>query len=69
MVSLSIPSLQELKQLASELSQRNIPHKLFYEPDIDAHTAICTTDAAAPLVAGLSLALKKNKKQLSLAGR
>lgn len=58
MVSLSIPDLPSLQSLAAELKLRKIPYALFYEPDISAETALCTSDAAAPLLSGLPLALK-----------
>ncbi len=62
MVSLSTPNLSALESLAATLSKRNIPYVLFYEPDINEHTAICTTDAAADLLSGYPLALKEFKK-------
>lgn len=64
MVSLSIPTLPDLHKLASELRSRKIPYTLFYEPAIKAHTAIATTDAAAPVLSGLPLALKKKRDVL-----
>lgn len=58
MVSLSTPNLMSLQSIASKLSANKIPFVLFYEPDINEHTAICTTDAAASILSGLPLALK-----------
>lgn len=60
MVSLNAEDQPHLYQIAKQLEFHNIPFTLFYEPDIDQHTAICTTDKAAHLFNKLPLALKNH---------
>lgn len=64
MVSLNVPDQHHLLALASQLNDSGVPCKLFYEPDISAYTALCTTDAGAPLMRGLPLALKNISKEI-----
>lgn len=58
MVSLNVPDQDALISLAAKLKARAIPHILFYEPDITAYTALCTTDAGAELMRNMPLALR-----------
>lgn len=64
MVSLNIPNQYSLINLAAELKSKSIPYILFYEPDISAYTALCTTDEGANLMSKLPLALKQLKIQI-----
>lgn len=64
MVSLNIPNQYSLINLAAELKSKSIPYILFYEPDISAYTALCTTDEGANLMSKLPLALKQLKTQI-----
>lgn len=59
MVNLAISNLHALQELAATLKQNKIPFTIFYEPDINQHTSICTTDEAAKILSNLPLALKK----------
>ena len=41
-VLIGIHSADSLYEMGDYLQQNNIPFEIFYEPDIDAHTAIAT---------------------------
>ena len=55
---LSVPDERALTDLWTRLQDRGYTGVLFYEPDVDEHTALCVEPAAAAVLKRLPLALK-----------